>query len=346
MKIDNLDPLLDLRWDQLVASHPSASVFHTSGWLNALAKTYGFRPVALTTAGAGQPLSDGVVFCEVRSSFTGARLISLPFSDHAQPLMNESGDPLELQQWMEAEYIRGQWKYVELRPVAWNVDSDSSLVATESFWIHNLDLTPSLDKIFRNLHKSCFQRRIRHADHEHLTYERSSTNQLLDEFYNLLLITRRRHALLPQPREWFQNIMAELSPNAEIRIARKDGAAIAAIMTLRHRGTVVYKYGCTDGRFHRLAGMPFLLWKMIEESKQEGLERIDLGRTELENRGLIEFKDRMGTTRTKMSYLRYPKSEKTSGVQLSRMGGERKLLTFLPGVVSSTMGRLVYKHIA
>lgn len=344
MKINNLDPLLDPRWDKLVASHPSASVFHTSGWLSALAKTYGFRPVALTTAGAGQPLSDGVVFCEVRSSFTGARLISLPFSDHAQPLMSESGDPLELQHWMEAEYIRGQWKYLELRPM--EMDPTASLVATESFWVHTLDLTPSLDKIFRNLHKSCFQRRIRHANHEHLTYERSSTGQLVDVFYNLLLITRRRHALLPQPREWFQNIMAELSPNAEIRVARKDGVAIAAILTLRHRGTVVYKYGCTDGRFHRLAGMPFLLWKMIEESKQEGLERIDLGRTELENRGLIEFKDRMGTARTKVSYLRYPKSERTSGVQLSRMGGERKLLTFLPGVVSSTMGRLVYKHIA
>jgi lipid II:glycine glycyltransferase (peptidoglycan interpeptide bridge formation enzyme) len=260
--------------------------------------------------------------------------------------MNQDGDPLELQQWMEAEYIRGKWKYVELRPISWDMDSDSSLVATESFWVHTLDLTPSIDKIFRNLHKSCFQRRIRHADHEHLTYERSSTTQLVDDFYNLLLITRRRHALLPQPREWFQNIMAELSPNAEIRIARKDGVAIAAILTLRHRGTVVYKYGCTDGRFHRLAGMPFLLWKMIEEGKQEGFEQIDLGRTELANHGLIEFKDRMGTTRTKMSNLRYPKSEKTSGVQLSRMGGERKLLTFLPGVVSSTMGRLVYKHIA
>jgi CelD/BcsL family acetyltransferase involved in cellulose biosynthesis len=346
MKIENLDPLLDPRWDQLVASHPSASVFHTRGWLSALAKTYGFRPVALTSAAAGKPLSDGVVFCEVRSSFTGARLISLPFSDHAQPLMNERGDPLELQQWMEAEYIRGQWKYVELRPVAWEMASGTSLVATESFWVHTLDLTPPIDKIFRSLHKSCFQRRIRHADHEHLAYERSSTDQLVDDFYNLLLITRRRHALLPQPREWFQNIMAEMSPNAEIRIARKDGVAVAAILTLRHRSTVVYKYGCSDGRFHHLAGMPFLFWKMIEESKQEGFERIDLGRTELENLGLIEFKDRMGTTRTKMSNLRYPKSEQTSGVQLSRMGGERKLLKFLPGVVSSTMGRLVYRHIA
>ena len=119
MKIDNLDPLLDPRWDQLVASHPSASVFHTTR----LAQGFS-QDLRLSAYGAdklrepAQPLSDGVVFCEVRSSFTGARLISLPFSDHAQPLMNESGDPLELQQWMEAEYIRGQWKYIELRPIA------------------------------------------------------------------------------------------------------------------------------------------------------------------------------------------------------------------------------------
>jgi len=152
--------------------------------------------------------------------------------------------------------------------------------------------------------------------------------------------------LLPQPREWFQNLMAEMHPNAEIRIARKDGVPVAAILTLCHRGTTVYKYGCSDAHFHRLGGIPFLFWRLIEESKLEGIEQIDFGRTELENTGLTEFKDRIGTTRVQMSNLRYPKSEKTSGVQLSRMGGERKLISFLPTVVSSTMGRLVYRHIA
>lgn len=346
MKIDSFDPLHDSRWDRLVATHPSASVFHTRGWLRALTRTYGFRPVALTSAEAGKELSDGFVFCEIRSRFTGARLISLPFSDHSQPLLNEDGDTREWQLWMEAECSRRQWKYVELRPIAWKMNPDSTLVATESFWLHSLDLTPPLDRIFRNLHRSCFQRRIRHAEHEHLAYERGRTDQLIDGFYNLLLTTRRRHGLLPQPREWFRNVMTEMKQNAEIRMVSKDGRSVAAILTLRHRGTVVFKYGCSDERFHHLAGMPFLLWKLIEESKSEGLEQVDLGRTEFENRGLIEFKDRIGASRTTMSYLRYPKSEMRSGVKLSRLGVERELLRFLPGVVSSAMGRLVYRHIA
>ena len=346
MMIESLDPLLDPRWDQLTTSHPSASVFHTSGWLRALAMTYGFRPLALTSSRSGGQLSDGVVFCEIRSSVTGSRLISLPLSDHSQPMLNECSGMLELQQWIEVEYIRGKWKYIDLRPTAWETAPGSTLAVTESFWLHNVELEPSLEKLFRNLHKSCFQRRIRHAEHEHLTYERTCTDRLLDDFYKLLVITRRRHQLLPQPREWFRNIMAELSPNAEIRMVRKDGVPVAAILTLRHRGTVVYKYGCSDERLHHLAGMPFLFWRLIEESKLEGCERIDLGRTELENRGLIEFKDRIGTTRSKMSYLRYPQSEKTSGVQLSRLGAQRRLLQLLPGCLFSTMGRLAYRHIA
>jgi len=344
MNINHIDPLLDPRWEPLVSSHPAASVFHTRGWLAALAKTYGFKPIALTTAGAHEGLSDGIVFCEVRSRFTGARLISLPFSDHAQPLLHQNAS-LDLTGWIEGAGYN-QWKYVELRPTAWETDPGSPLVATEAFWLHTLDLSPSVEKLFRNLHKSCFQRRIRHAEHEQLTYERSRNDRLVDEFCALNLMTRKRHSLLPPPKAWFRNVMTEMNPSAEIRVARKDGISVAAILTLRHRDCVVFKYGCSNARYHRLGGMPFLLWRMIEESKAEGVERIDLGRTELENPGLIEFKDRIGTTRTKTSYLRYPKAARTSGVQLSKLGGERELLKFLPDTISSMMGSLVYKHIA
>src|ERR1700674_241455 len=39
-----LDPLNDPRWSALIAEHPRASVFHTRGWLEALRRTYGFKP--------------------------------------------------------------------------------------------------------------------------------------------------------------------------------------------------------------------------------------------------------------------------------------------------------------
>jgi hypothetical protein len=345
MPFYKLDPMLDGRWDDLVASHPRASVFHQRGWLKALARSYGYRPVVLTSTPPGERLSDGIVFCEVKSWVTGSRLVSLPFADHAEPLLNASGDSFELAEWMRNECSRQNWKYIELRPLSWEMHSESPLVASQSYWLHTLDLTPSLEQVFRNFHKNCIQRRIRRAEREHLSYEKGCSEGLVDDFYRLLMITRRRHHLLPQPRAWFRNMVACLSPNLDIRLARKGSTPIAAILTLKHRSTVVYKYGCSDEKLHHLAGMPFLFWKLIEESKAAGVEQIDFGRTDLENDGLIRFKDQFGTTRRRLNYFRYPESTRGKYPAASELPGTRALFSVLPDSLSSRAGRLLYRHI-
>jgi lipid II:glycine glycyltransferase (peptidoglycan interpeptide bridge formation enzyme) len=107
---------------------------------------------------------------------------------------------------------------------------------------------------------------------------------------------------------------------------------------------VIYKYGCSDERFHGLAGMPFLFWNLIQESKAAGAEQIDFGRTDLDNVGLTSFKDRFGTTRRRLTYFRYPaaKSERTMNQRLSPV---RPLLSALPNPLMPLAGRLAYRHL-
>jgi lipid II:glycine glycyltransferase (peptidoglycan interpeptide bridge formation enzyme) len=206
-------------------------------------------------------------------------------------------------------------------------------------------LTPALEQIYRNLHKNCIQRRIRRAEREQLSYEKGCSEALIDDFYKLMMITRRRHQLLPQPRAWFRNLIASMAANAEIRLARKGHTPIAAILTLKHQGTVVYKYGCSDDKFHHLAGMPFLFWKLIEESKAAGAEQIDLGRTEVENSGLTRFKDRLGADRRLITYFRYSSSAARTDLAHADMHATRRLFSVLPNALSSRAGQLVYRHI-
>jgi CelD/BcsL family acetyltransferase involved in cellulose biosynthesis len=345
MQLYALDPLSDRRWDELVASHPKSSAFHQSGWLRALAKTYSYRPVALTSTPPGEPLVDGIVFCEVRSWVTGNRLVSLPFSDHADPLSAGSGAPFEMAEWIRTQSSRQRWKYIEFRPLSADVNTGHPVAPSESFWLHTLDLTPSAEQLFQGLHKSCMQRRIRHAERQQLLYEKGSSSELLDEFYRLLTMTRRRFRLLPQPRAWFRNLLACMGQNAQIRIVRKDGKGIAAIFALCHRRTIVYKYGCSDDSFHPLGAMPLLFWKLIEESKSDGAELLDLGRTEFGNEGLVEFKDHFGACRTRLNYFRYPRNARKAGAFTLNMGGARKMLSVLPASLSSTLGRMAYRHI-
>lgn len=345
MKIHILDPLQDRRWNEFVAWHPSASAFHDPGWLKALARTYGYKPYALTSASPGEPLANGILVCQVESWMTGNRLVSLPFSDHCEPLVDRQEEAAEFVRWMKEACDLRHWKYVELRPLSIPFGLNDGLHPSCSYWFHELDLGPSLSQIYQRLHKNSFQRKIQRAERERISYESGHSEQLLSEFYRLLANTRKRQQLLPQPRAWFKNLLEYLGEKLEIRVARKAGVAIAAILTLRYRSTDVYKYGCSDERFHNLGAMPFLFWNFVKESKASGMEKIDFGRTDLDNEGLLTFKDRLGTTRRQITYYRYAKTSKRALATLSDSRAVRQFFSILPEALSSAAGKIFYKHL-
>lgn len=75
MAIYELNPLCDARWGEFIGWHPQASIFHTPGWLEALQRTYGYQPLALTTNAPREALASAVGFCRVESRLTGRRLV-------------------------------------------------------------------------------------------------------------------------------------------------------------------------------------------------------------------------------------------------------------------------------
>jgi lipid II:glycine glycyltransferase (peptidoglycan interpeptide bridge formation enzyme) len=342
MQVYTADPLLDNRWVEFVDRHPRASAFHQRGWLEALARTYGYTPLVLTTAPPGKPLLNGIVLCRVSSWITGTRLVSLPFSDHCEPLLNDSSESLAFTNWLRANCDRHQWSYVELRPLIQPLDENHGLLPSHSYCFHVLDTTPGREQIFRGLHKDSIQRKILRAEREGVSYEAGRSERLTDEFYRLLLITRRRHHGLPQPRAWFRNLSDCMGDRTQIRVARKNDRAIAAILTLRHGSSVIYKYGCSDARFHGLGGMPFLFWRLIEESKASEAKEIDFGRSDLDNTGLIGFKDKLSATKRVLTYYRYPTSAKKTNLWKSR--AVRQLVPLLPDTVLPIAGGILYRH--
>jgi len=92
-----------------------------------------------------------------------------------------------------------------------------------------------------------------------------------------------------------------------------------------------------------LAAMPFLFWRLIEESKMSGVEKIDFGRSDMDNRGLTTFKDRLGTSKRLLTYLRYPQPENREPAGW-RAPAIRHVFPFLPNAALPLLGRLVYRH--
>jgi hypothetical protein len=332
----------------LVDRHPAASIFHTPQWLEALRRTYGYDPAAYTTTPPGQDLANGLVFCRVQSWLSGWRLVSLPFSDHCQPLVDRHQDIAELLAWLEKSLHREHWKYIELRPT-FSADStfrsSGILSRTESHLLHTLDLRPGLDFLFRGFDKSCIQRRIRRAEREQLTYEEGNSEALLAKFYSLLILTRRRHGVPPQPLAWFRNVIACLGNKVQIRVVSKDQQPVAGIFTILYKDTLTYKYGCSDAKFNNLGGTPLLFWKAIQDAKREGAAKFDLGRSETGNSGLVSFKENWGAVSVPLDYYRLPARQPShlNSAWLTRFA--RGIFSMMPDALLSATGRLLYRHI-
>jgi CelD/BcsL family acetyltransferase involved in cellulose biosynthesis len=347
----SFDPLADARWDVYLQRHPKASVFHSSPWLAALKSTYGYDIFCYTTNSRRQDLTDAIVFCRVNSWLTGRRLVSLPFSDHCEPLIGAEGESL-LQEVLDQELRHKGQGYVEVRPLGELPVSNSRNYLTRiEYAFHQLDLSPAIGALFTNFHKNSIQRKIRKAESADLIYEEGRTEKLLNYFFTLFQRTRRRHRIPPPPRQWFRNLMRCFGDALKIRLVYKDNRPAAAMITLQYKDTLVYKYGASDPQFHRFGAMHLLYWRALQDAKALGLQRFDFGRTDADQHGLITFKNRWGATQSMLTYSRYSANGPSTHLfdlytTKWKSDAAKLAVSCLPHSVVSKFGQMLYRHIA
>ena len=346
MNVYEIDPIRDDRWGTFLEAEPRASIFHTRGWLEALHRTYGYTPIVFTTSPPKEPLTNGLAFCEISSWLSGSRLVSMPFSDHCASLVQSWEQLTYISSYLQTKLARKKWNYIEIRspsPIA--VQYFHNCGENMFFPIHKLTLTDTREQIWQRLHKDCIRRKIQRAAREQLFCEEEMSDSLLRQFYGLLLMTRRRHGVPPQPIAWFQNLVDCLGGKVKIRLAFKDGRAIAGILTLRYKQVMTYKYGCSDSKFSNLGGIQHLIWSAIQEGLEDRVWEFDMGRSDPEQVGLIAFKRRWGAVESQLAYLRSPvrplhnTSRRRSG-QISKY-----ICSHVPSCVLAAAGRALYKHV-
>ena len=138
-----LDPLQDQRWAAFVERHPRASVFHTVAWLQALHDTYGYKPVVFTTSPPSDDLKTGIAFCLIDSWLTGRRVVSLPFSDHCEPLCDSSEDLNSLIQFLQTSRKFKNGSIYKSVPSDARFDQAGTVTGFRACWM-NIIFTPSI----------------------------------------------------------------------------------------------------------------------------------------------------------------------------------------------------------
>ncbi len=322
-----------------------------------------------------------MVFCQINSWLTGRRLVSLPFSDHCELLVDTQEDldavlshllqtrdvysgalsgasnssqknasaseprPLGFRPFSTTSRSDGKNRYVELRPIDAKPGTSTGFATTDTYFLHIVDLSPGPEALFRTFHKDSVQRKIRRAERETLAYESGNSQDLLEKFYRLLLMTRRRQHNPPQPISWFQNLSRTFGNALQVRVASsREGQPLASILTLKHRSTITYKYGCSDPRFSNLGGTALLFWRTIQEATHEGFAELDLGRSTVDNQGLIAFKEHWGARRATLKYWRFPERRQPEE-STWKNSLKSRLVDVAPDWCLVAAGKFLYPHI-
>jgi len=346
LTIYTIDPFSDARWPEFLERSSDASVFHSTGWMEALRRTYGYTTTVYTTTPPNRDLDDGVPFSMISSMLTGKRLVSVPFADHCQPLFSSKDASREILDEVTQGARKIGCRYVELRPIVRQVGSDApspDFGVSEDFAFHEVDLTPDIEQIYSGFHKTAVKQMIGRAERDEVRCEVGTGEDVLIPFYSLMIKTRRKHQLPPQPISWFRNLIACIPGGVTIRVAFKDTVPIAATLTLSFKSIDCHKYSCSDPAFTSLGGTALLMWKAIQDGKTRGATVYDLGRSDRSNDGLVKFKERWGGSASSVVYYRnpIPASNSSGGGLQERLGG---LLARLPDAALVRVGSILYRH--
>jgi len=116
------------------------------------------------------------------------------------------------------------------------------------------------------------------------------------------------------------------------------------MITIGHKKTLVFKYGCSDARVHNVGAVPALFWTAIRDAKQLGFLEFDLGRSELANKGLIVFKEHLGAKAEPIGYWRTRSAwpNRAEAILMSLAG--RDIISHVPDRLLRWGGKVFYRH--
>jgi hypothetical protein len=335
----------DARWREFLGGSTTATVFHSSEWMQALTTTYGYECRVLVSSDSDGQVTGGLPYCVMKALLSGRRVVSLPFSDYCGPLATS---PVQLEQLLIGIKTVLQDACIsdlEMRGCGGGgVAHSLGFSPGERFLRHVIELGDGLERVEGRYHKSCVVRKVARARRESVQVVCGTGCDEVEAFYRLLVITRRRHGYPPPPLEWFK-CLAKVLPGSSFVVLKHMNRPVAAIVSLRFNDVVYYKYGASDERFHHLGVMPFLYAYMVKSAFESGALRVDLGRTELSNTGLADFKERFGAVRSEVVYWRYgsPRSSSFAGAgALMKMA--RFVVSKSPRALLPHLGNILYPH--
>jgi CelD/BcsL family acetyltransferase involved in cellulose biosynthesis len=349
-RVLQIAPHIDPLWDRLTRKRPS-DVFHSQAWIQVLADTYGFDLRAnVLLDEADEPLA-GFAFANIEDP-SGERIAALPFCDYTDPLVDtpaqwrmlvdpvlNAGVPVSLRT-LHNTVVHTDERFAQVNRAKWH-GHDISALSADELWMQRLD--------------SHRRNGIKRAERDGVSVVVRFDPEAASEFFALHLgIRKHKFKLLAQPAAFIHNIHERFVAHGQgaFLMAEHNGQTIGAMLVLHWRDTLYYKLSASVRSELRVRPNDLLQWRMMTYAKEAGLTRIDLGLSDWDQEGLIDFKRKYSTEEKTITFLKYQPAgyQPTPSQRESRalLGKLTDLLTEpdVPDATTERAGDLLYRYFA
>lgn len=326
-------------WQAFVGVHPAALPYHHASWAATLADAYGFEPKAFVLHAAGGGILGGIPFVELGGRLRPRRWVALPFTDVCPPLSESAAGADVAARLVACAHEAG----VGLLEIHAPVEAPGAYGYARGF-VHELRLGDP-EALFRAFRPQV-RRNIRKAQRCGVVVrEGARRSDLTRVYFDLHAATRRRLGVPPQPRRFFEALWRHVvEPGLGfLLLAEHGGEPVAGALFLDWNGRVVYKYGASDARRWPVRPNNLLFWECILRACAEGAHTLDLGRTDLDDHGLREFKRGWGAAERPLAYTVFGRA-----TEPAQHSGRilRTVLRLAPAPLGRAIGTALYRFAA
>ncbi len=320
MRVREIEPGSDPRWDDFVAGEPDGHVYLHSGWLRCLEAEYARPLIGLCTEDDGRltgilPLlaTRGVPLLR-RSSVVGARLSSLPRTPVAGPLARDREAAAAL---LEAALDRARERpgtRLQVKRAAADLDGlveGLGGAPWRASYVVALPDDPDALRFGNSRNHGRIKWAVNKAAKEGVEVRLAEDLSDVQAWYPLYLRTMREVVVPPRPLRLFEAMWRELAPHDLMRlyVVEQRGTMIAGSIVLGLGRTAFYAF---NGRLRSalpLRPNEVIQWEAIHDACRRGFERYDLGEVVAGGEGLADFKRKWGADEVQMHRYYHPPPE-------------------------------------
>jgi hypothetical protein len=305
LRVVELDPLTDPRWEALVEDHPDRVIYHHPRWLRTLQSEYKRPLLGLGCEDADGQLRGILPLMQTRGlplrtddQLTGRRLSSLPRTPVAGPLARDSMATATLVREAIARTAVDSGVHLQLKMPAGLLDEIEGMarIAWRSTYVLELNQLPSIDGRARRRNTWA----VNKAKRSGVQVRPAETEADLRAWYRLYLGTMRGLAVPPRPYRFFRAAWQLLRPVGMMRLLlaeqRTDGPArmLAGSVFLMYGSTVFYAFTGWQRADHSLRANDLIHWHAIQDAGREGFQWYDFGEVAGGQDSLAAFKSKWG----------------------------------------------------